>query len=111
VPWRRGVADNSAVIVQQIDLDRGIDRHQLVEQAAHRVGPPAVGVHQLGGAGDMGGQPGRQLLGHGLFVAGAGLELQPYGDAAAGQQQHGEDQGQPLGQHEALHALSPAANL
>ncbi|MNX40421.1 hypothetical protein D3C86_708050 [compost metagenome] len=106
---RRGIAHDAAVVVQQIDLHGGVHRHQHVEQRAHRVGLPAVGVHQFRAARNMLGQPAGQALHHFLLVARIGGDLQPGRRAAAGQQQQREDGGQALGQGESLHVEAPAA--
>ncbi|MNS80179.1 hypothetical protein D3C72_1138470 [compost metagenome] len=106
---RRGITHDAAIVVQQIDLYGGVDRHQHVEQRTHRVGLPAVGVHQLGAAGNMLRQPAGQALHHFLLVTGIGGDLQPGRRAAAGQQQQRKDGGQALGQGESFHVEPPAA--
>ncbi len=106
---RRGVAHDAAVVRQQVDLHRRVHGHQHVKQRTHRIGLPALGVHQFVGAGDMLGQPAGQTLDHFLLVAGIGGDLQPGRSAAAGQQQQGEHGRQPLGKREPLHDAPPGA--
>ncbi len=112
VAIRRVVAEDSALVIEQVDLDAGVDRHQLAEQGADLAIAHAACVHQFAAARDVFGQPARKALHGFLLVQARAAHLDPRQRAAAHQQQRAEHQRQPLPQREPLHAsLPPAASL
>ncbi|KAG1197800.1 hypothetical protein G6F35_012728 [Rhizopus arrhizus] len=106
----RIVAEDAALVVQQVDLDAGVDCHQLAEQGAHCGVAHAAGVHQLAALGDVLGQAQRQPLHHFLFVAGVGTHLQRQQRHAAHQHQCGDHRRQLLPQVRPDHAAAPAGS-
>lgn len=110
VPTGRIVAKDAALVVQQVDLDAGVDRHQLAEQRAHRGIAHAAGIHQLAALGDMFGQAQRQPLHDFLLVAGVGPHLQRQQRHAARQHQRSGHHRQLLPQVRLDHAAAPAGS-
>ncbi|MNP22520.1 hypothetical protein D3C76_1151950 [compost metagenome] len=108
--WR-GVAEDAAVGAEQVQLDAGVDHHQLAEQRARRVRAHAGGIAEVAVAGDGGGQVAGQSLHHFQLAHLAGAQLQPHGSAAGDQQQHSEHQRQALAQAQPHASLPGAANL
>ncbi|MNO27192.1 hypothetical protein D3C76_170630 [compost metagenome] len=110
-PGRRGIADDAPGRIEQVHLHARVDQHQLAEQLAQGVGLEALGVHQLGIAGNVRGQVAGQPLHHLQLVHAAGVHLQPRRGAAAHQQQQGEHQGQALAEGQFHGCGSLSANL
>jgi len=107
--WRI-VAEDAALVVQQVDLDAGVDRHQLAEQRAHGGITHAAGVHQFAALGNVLGQAQRQPLHHFLLVAGVGAHLQRQQRHAAHQHQRSDHRRQLLPQVRLDHAAAPAGS-
>ncbi|MNM92140.1 hypothetical protein D3C81_1044620 [compost metagenome] len=110
VAIRRVMAKDAALVVEQIHLDAGIDRHQLAEQCAHFAVTHAARVHQFTAACDVIGQALRQTL-HGFqFMHAGAAHLYPCERTTAHQQQAEEHRRQALRQRQADHAPpSPAS--
>ncbi|MCY1444760.1 hypothetical protein D9M71_612460 [compost metagenome] len=104
----RIVAEDAALVVQQVHLHAGVDSHQLAEQRAHLAGAHAAAVHQLAAARDVLGQPARQPLHRLLLVQGGAAHLDRHQRAAAHQQQREERHRQPLRQRQPDHAAAPS---
>ncbi|MNZ55600.1 hypothetical protein D3C78_735300 [compost metagenome] len=107
----RGIADHPALIVEQVHLDTRVDQHQLAEQHAQGLGFQAVGVHQLGVAGDVPGQVAGQALHHLQLMHGVGTHLHPHRGATAHQQQQGEHRRQALAEGQSHADSCAVANL
>ncbi|MOA26065.1 hypothetical protein D3C78_1468340 [compost metagenome] len=96
VTCRCGIADNLALLIEQVHLNAGIHRHQLTEQVLHRLRVQPVLPQQRVAVGNVLRQITGQPLDHRLAVLGAAAHLHPAGDGAADYHQQGEDQGQTL---------------
>ncbi|MNT03806.1 hypothetical protein D3C72_1383570 [compost metagenome] len=93
---RRGVANDIALFVEQVDLNAGVYRHQLIEQAVNRGGVQPVLPQQRVTVGNVLRQITGQPLDHRLAVLGTAAHLHPAGYGAADHHQQCEDQGQTL---------------
>lgn len=102
------VAEDAALVVEQVDLHARVDRHQLAEQRAHFAVAHAAAIHQLATARDVFGQPAREALYGFLLMHRGAAHLDPHQRATAQQQQREEHRGQALRQREPDHAPPPS---